>query len=78
MKKPLQIVLSLLIGFGFFLLISRTPSVVNMIPFALHERFFRGIFEEYTFIMIFDVLLSLIVAYIVYSLLARFYKRRSA
>ncbi len=73
MKKVIFLVLSLLVGGGFYALISQTSSIINLLPFAIHQQFFRKVIREDLFILIFDIFLALILAFVLYRYLRKKY-----
>lgn len=64
MKKVIFILLSILVGGVFYALVLRPPSIINFIPFAIHQQLFRKIISEHVFILLFDILLVLLVAFV--------------
>jgi hypothetical protein len=73
MKKVISMLLSLLVGVVFYAFVLRPPSTINFIPFAIHQQFFSNIINEYVFILIFDILLVLFVAFVFHLFLRKNY-----
>lgn len=69
MKKFVYIVISFAFGIIVYLFTSRESSVINLLPFAIHQEFFKGLLSEDTFILIFDILLAILLTIGLYILL---------
>ncbi|MCT4640030.1 MAG: hypothetical protein N4A72_20205 [Bacteroidales bacterium] len=74
MKKYYPLIISVIIGIGLFIIIITPPSFINFIPFALHEALLKEIVSEGVFIVMFNVLISCILAYLLYKILRKFIK----
>jgi hypothetical protein len=70
-KNRLILILSLLLSVAFYYYVIQTPSIVNFIPFAIHEEFFKNVIKEQLFIQLFDFIISLIVFIILYAFLIK-------
>jgi hypothetical protein len=73
-KNILPIILSAAIAIIFLYIVLTPPSAFNMIPFAIHEWLFKGIIKEVTFIVIFDIITSVILFFIGFYIFRRIVK----
>ena len=49
----------------FLALVLTPPSAFNLLPFSLHESLFRNVIKESSFIVMFDVFVSVIIFFLV-------------
>ncbi len=69
MKKYFPIIISILLSSSIFFYLITPSSFFNFLPFAIHDNFFRNIVSEALFIIIFDLLCSVILFYVFYKVL---------
>jgi hypothetical protein len=65
MKKHLVYIIPTIICVPLFLFIIK-PGIFNMIPFMIHQSFFRGVIKEINFVYLFDLLFCITLWYILY------------
>ena len=65
MKAKFIYIIPTLISFVVFLVIIK-PGFFNIIPFMIHQNYFRGTIKEKTFIYIFDFIFCVILWYMLF------------
>ena len=70
MKKYLAFIIPgiIIIPFGYYIL---RPGIFNFIPFSIHEAFFRGLIEEYKFVIVFDTVILILLYLFLFKLVKR-------
>lgn len=68
-SKVLVFTVSTLISGIFLWLVLNSPSIFNMLPFAIHEAINPGGSSEKTFIVLFDVLVALLLFVLSYKVI---------
>lgn len=64
-SKTVRVIISLAVALGFLLLVFRRPAAFHLLPFVIHQSFFRNVIDESTFIDIFDILFSIGLCFLV-------------
>lgn len=67
----LALMIAIALAGVFLWLVLNPPSVFNMLPFALYEAFNSGGTSEKTFIIVFDVITSLLILIVGYRILSK-------
>lgn len=71
--KKIIFIIPTIVSIAIFLVIIK-PGFFNMIPFTIHQAYFRGIIKEITFVYIFDLFFCIILWYILYRICRLFIK----
>lgn len=68
------LMIALVLAGVFLWLVLNPPSVFNMLPFAIHETVNPGGASEKTFIIVFDVIASLLILMVGYRIVSKMFK----
>lgn len=66
-KNKIVTILITAVTLGIFLYIIQ-PGGFNIIPFLIHQNYFRGFIKESSFIYLFDILFCLVLLLVVYTI----------
>lgn len=69
--KVVSLFFAIIIASLFYYLIRQPNLGFNFIPYLIHQEFFRKTIKESTFILVFDILISLFLFVLSYVLLSK-------
>ena len=72
--KLISIMIAIVLTTIFLYNVLTPPSLFNLIPYSIHETFWKGHSGESTFIISFDILFGLLIFLLVYKLARKLLK----
>ena len=76
MKKWMFILFAFLLGNFFFLWITEPDNAFNDIPRRIHAELFSGLMKSNTFVVVFDLLLTVAICWFLYRVMVRFFSKK--
>jgi hypothetical protein len=73
-KKTISIIIATGLTTVFLFNVLIPPSIFNLIPYSIHESFWKGGSGESNFIISFDILCGLLLFWIVYRIASKLIK----